>query len=515
MLILESIETKLEKIFSKPVLILLIIIGISLAFRLYFIRFDFPLESSDAFIYLLYSQAILENNFSVLPPTFAWQFVNAIFLFPFIDESIYFQMNLIRIVSIAISLFTIPLVFILAKNFTENRYALLAATFFAFDPNLIENANFGITEPLFILFGILSIIFLIKHQIRYLIISSLFAGFALDVRMNGIVLIITLLIVIILQSKNNFEKVKSIGIVFLFFSIAAFPFFIQSNEQFGNPFGTGLYYLDGVQNKVAPSVSSDNIEINISNKFVLALTAEFMHIFRILVPYLILFVPFGLVVSLFSKKKNITILLITIIVSLIIAIPQYTLSIEYRNLFFILPIFAVFAAIGIESIIKNNSKRNIFLILLVGGLIILSYDMLRERNEIDIELLSEKEKFGKYVAENYEGIFIGDLYPHVQHHISDAVIKDEGCCTVRNEKLGHIGLFKPTKSIDDFVEFAKKFKVTHIVTDNQLDNRTPFAYDVYHNEQKYIFLKKTFDSNLSDYNKLQVKIFEIDYNKLE
>ena len=119
-MITETIETKLEKIFSKPVLILLIIIGISLAFRFYFIRLDFPLDSQDAFVYLLFSHGKLENNYSVLPTSFAWSFVNAIFLYPFSNENIYFQMNLIRIVSIALSISTIPLVYVLAKNFTEN-----------------------------------------------------------------------------------------------------------------------------------------------------------------------------------------------------------------------------------------------------------------------------------------------------------------------------------------------------------------------------------------------------------
>jgi 4-amino-4-deoxy-L-arabinose transferase-like glycosyltransferase len=514
-LIIDNVEMKLEKILLKPIIVLPLIISISIIFRLYFLRFDFPLDSQDAFIYLLFSHAILENNYNVLPPTFAWSFVNAIFLAPFINENIYFQMNVIRVVSIAISIITIPIVYILAKNFTEKRYALLAVSFFAFDPNLIENANFGITEPLLILFGLISIIFLIKQETKYLIISALFAGLALDVRMNGIVFVIISIIIIVIRSKNNSKRIKNLIIIILFFSIAAIPFFIQSNEQFGNPLGTGLYFIEGVQNKVAPSESAESIGSDLFKKLISAIGTEILHIFRISIPYLVLFVPFGFIAIFETKMKNISILIITLIVYLIISIPQYTLSIEFRNLFFILPIFAIFGSIGIEYITKNSSKRNIFLILLVGGLLILSYHMLQERSEIDLELLSEKEEFGKYVAENYEGVLIGNLYMHVQHHIPNAIAKDEGCCVVSNEKLGHMGLFKPTKTIQDFIEFANDNGITHIIIENKFDERSPFTYDVYRNEQNYPFLKKTYDSFEENYNKLQVKIFKIDYTKVE
>jgi len=46
-------------------------------------------------------------------------------------------------------------------------------------------------------------------------------------------------------------------------------------------------------------------------------------------------------------------------------------------------------------------------------------------------------------------------------------------------------------------------------------SKLPLSLDIYFNEEKYPFLKKVFDSDFNDYQKYRVKIFEVNYNKLE
>ena len=46
-------------------------------------------------------------------------------------------------------------------------------------------------------------------------------------------------------------------------------------------------------------------------------------------------------------------------------------------------------------------------------------------------------------------------------------------------------------------------------------SKLPLSLDIYFNEEKYPFLKKVFDSDNHDYQKYGVKIFEVDYSKLE
>lgn len=64
-----------------------------------------------------------------------------------------------RIVSIAVSIAVVPIVYLTAKQFVENRFTIVAAEFFAIDPNLIENSAFAITEPVFILLAMISLYF--------------------------------------------------------------------------------------------------------------------------------------------------------------------------------------------------------------------------------------------------------------------------------------------------------------------------------------------------------------------
>ena len=57
-----------------------------------------------------------------------------------------------------------------------------------------------------------------------------------------------------------------------------------------------------------------------------------------------------------------------------------------------------------------------------------------------------------------------------------------------------------------FQDFKKSLKFTP---------KLPLSLDIYFNEEKYSFLKKVFDSDNNNYIKYRVKIFEVDYSKLE
>ncbi len=516
--VLHRIEDRLEILFSKHVISLIIICTISLSLRVYFTRFEFPLESQDAFIYLLQAQQILrEGGISpFFPLTYGWQAFLSFFFLPFSFDNNQSYMTILRIVSISVSVLTIPVVYVFGKKILEKRYALLASAFFAFDPNLIENSIFGITEPLFILCGILSIFFVLSNKTRYFILGALFAGFSLDIRLNGIVLFIILTIICFTTGITKKEKMKKFLIFLIIFTIAASPFFIQSYVGYGNPFSSIINLTQGIQTNVAPSLDASLLESDLSTKFRIALTEEFKHIFRVAIPYLALFVPLGLVSMFVNSSYNKKIIFLTVIVSLIIAIPQYTLSLEYRNLFFILPMFSVIGALGIQHILSNNSHKNLFLVLLVGGIILLSYNMLRDRSDVDLELLKEKEMFGKYVAASFKGKMMGDYYTQISHHLPQAkLLDDELGGQVRNENLLLFGSVKPSKTMIDTMKWAEERQIIYFVIDDIYEARAPEFVEVYYNEEEYPYLNKVFDSTENDYRKLRVKIFEIDYNKLE
>ena len=82
-------------------------------------------------------------------------------------------MNLTRVLAIIFSVATIPIVFKIGERILDKKFAILGAAFFGFDPNLIENSIFGITEPLFIFLSVLAIYFGLKNNIKSVILSAI------------------------------------------------------------------------------------------------------------------------------------------------------------------------------------------------------------------------------------------------------------------------------------------------------------------------------------------------------
>jgi len=110
-----------------------------------------------------------------------------------------------------ISIASVPIIYFISKNYVDKKYAILTSMFFAVEPNIIENSLFLITEPLFILCGLLSFYFLIQKKDKLILLAFLFAGLSFDTRLNGIVLVLLVLIFSIVKIKKNEFSIKLIS----------------------------------------------------------------------------------------------------------------------------------------------------------------------------------------------------------------------------------------------------------------------------------------------------------------
>lgn len=512
---IEIFNNKLEWMFTKHIFVLIVICGLSLFLRLYFTRFDFPLESQDAFLYLIQGRQIASGNFEGLPVNIGWQLFLSFFFKMFSYENNYGYMQVVRIITICVSIVTIPIVYTLSNKFLNKKFSLLATSFFAFDPNLIENSIFGITESLFILCGVLSILFILHNKIKYAILSGLVVGYAFDIRLNGLVLLIICISSFFLKKESKKERIQKIIIFLGIFFIVITPFFVLNYQLYANPIGNFLNLPSDVEKNVPPSIDASQLNLNLKDKLFFAVSEEIKHLVRISIPYLVLFVPYGMIFILSRFQYSEKIIFLTIVVSLIVAIPQYTLSDEYRNLFLILPFFSIIGAIGIHKLIDTKKNENLFLLLIVIGIIILSTNMLRERNSIDLELLEEKEKFGMFVATNFDGKMMGDLYTQIAHNLPDARITLNEVGQIRNDKLVLLGFGPPSKTVNDILKYSRENNVKYLIIDDNYESRSPQFVDIYYNPNNYTDLKEIFDSDKNGYKKLHVKIFEINYSKLE
>ena len=516
MQIIEFIDNKLEKIQSKTIFSLFLVALLGLSIRLYFTPWDLPTNSSDSFILMIEGIAFSEGDFTYLSHRSLWPLFLSGFFSIFRFEDYFGYMTLVRIISISVSIVTIPILYLISKEFVKEKYAIIATILFTLESNLVENSIFGQTEPLFILLGLISFYFVIQKNQKYQLLAFVFAGLAFDTRVNGIVLILLVTFALILKIKNHEGSIKNLmlGIMLFVFIIAPIHVMgpiLQDGPIF--PFlGTVSVTVLEEQKHYSTYESSEDTS---SGKIILnAIKNEFSQVVRISIPYLIIFFPIGIIVSLKNINFKEKMLFSVIIISLVVAIPQYTVSNEFRNLFFLTPFLCIFSIIGIQKLTEKVKIKNIFLILLVGGLILLSANFLRERYDIDEKYFLEKDDFGKYVANNYEGNISGNIRLEIIRNMPDLRLSSSHF----NDKLAYFDPGITTDSIPQLMKYSKENMIDYlIIEEHVVQKHYPIFNKILSDKDQYVYLEEVFDSKNLDYKKFKAKIFKINwklYNEL-
>jgi len=510
MQIIEFIDDRLEKIQSKTIFSLVGVIFLGLAIRLYFTPWDLPTNSSDSFILMIEGISFSEGDFTYLSHRSLWPLFLSGFFSIFRFEDYFGYMTLVRIISISVSLATIPIIYLISKEFVKEKYALLATVLFTLESNLVENSIFGQTEPLFILLGLISFYFILQKNQRYQLLAFVFAGLAFDTRINGIVLILLLIFALTLKIKNHENSIKNLALGIILFFLVIGPIHIiypilQDEPIFPFLKTVAVTILEEEKHYSTYESSEDTS----SSKIIFnAIKNEFSHIIRINIPYLIIFFPIGIIVSLRNIDFKEKMLFSVIIISLAVAIPQYTVSNEFRNLFFLTPFFCIFSIIGIQKLTQKTEMKNIFLLLLIGGLVLLSANFLRERYDIDKEYFLEKDNFGKYVVNNYEGNISGNMRLEIIRNMPDLRLSSSHF----NDKLAYFDPGITIDSIPQLMKYSRENRIDYLVVEEYIvQKHFPIFNKILINNNQYAYLEEVFDSNDLDYKKFKAKIFKINW----
>lgn len=515
------IEEKFGRFFKNNSKLLLLVIFGGLLIRIIFTNWNYPSVSNDTFVFMIEAIEFKSNNFLNFNPRFIWPSLLTI-IFSFFNFEDYFgYLTIMRIVSIAISTISIPIVYLISKSFLT-KWVIIPAFLFSFEPNVIMNSTLAITESIFILLGLIAIYFIINRKDYTFLFGFVFAALAFDTRLNGIVLLFVAIIGcirLIPKKKGVAYMILGIGI----FALISSPHLITYGET--NTGGT-FERIIGIMNsssigKISPHLysifetisqtseegeQSKVLEQNVTKKEIYkrALVKEILHVGLISIPFLVFLIPVGL----FTIFRNINfqkiILICTIIISFLIAIPQYTLSAEYRNLLFIIPMFCIIAGIGTEEIFLKLKRKKIFAVVFVS-LIIVSSLLFLSYISVDEKILGEKIQFAKYVAENYNGIIMGDSTQFIGYNFLD--IPNNNLDLITNNKIELVNSFFTIDSKDGFSEFIESNNVNYIIIDDDFDNRYPIFRDIYNNQDNYGGLKLVFDSKENNYSHYNVKIF--------
>lgn len=484
---------------------LAIIILVGLAIRIFYSPFDLPLivDSIDNFTY-----ATAINYYGHLPTE--WTPINngwPIFLsfwFSVINlENTIEYMQLQRSLAIVLSvLITIP-VFFLCRKFFDDKIALVGSALFIFDPRIILNSTTGITEPLFILSSITSLVIFLKYDRKWILLSFALAACCTIVRSEGMFLFITLTILFLMKYKVSSEILKTYVPSLIIFMLILIPIMDYRIEVAG---------YDGIFQRAAIGtgeiISMTNQEGGSDIFSGVELFVKYLG--WIMIPTFLVFLPVGFILFFKNQRKDMYFVYVFLIVSSLPILYAYIAQAQdTRYLYILYPIFALISLFAVKAYISKISKKNLVLFLIILGIFVSSISFY-EYKKIDFDKEREYNEIAMIVTTTVSGV----NFHHLEApYIRAAQVPNEWPFDFPDEKY-KIKIIQAEKydNIEEYISDSRK-ELTHLLVDDHSELPV-FLKNVYKNEENYEYLDKEFDSKKMGFN-YEIKLFEIDYEKFD
>ena len=535
---------------STIIICLIIISVISLGLKLSVTNFStFPGEDATGYIFDAIGHT--EGDFSPnSSKTLGW----SIFLSPFFElvnsENFLDYSDTARTISIVISLFSIFIMYKLSRKFFPEKYSLVAACLFAFEPHLNYNSGQALSEPLYILIFMISFYFILNQNSKLFYLSFLFAGLLVWVRLPGAIILLAISIIFFYHSKLSSKTfVKFIIGLSIFFLIIT-PILVNRYDTYGDPLyfelGTSLFTgefgtLQSVNTHDLEYSAIDYIDDHSVPEFIdrFILTGIFNIVEQLSIisfPYLIILIPIGILFSFRAfdqRQKSINANWILILTTISLMVISFSVIPERRFLYYLLPFLIIFATIPIQRLIEyglstfsfTKKQKHYSLILILGVIIVLSslfmmrYDVMdkfEEQEQIELAQLLNNKISGNILdaGNSLRGISYVELSEfNMKLNLNEQLIPSSPVPITDDIKI--INIFGT--SLNEFILNSEKENLKYIAInqDGVTEIWYPFLSDVYYNEQQYSYLKKIIDTNELGFIKFKVKVFEIDYDKFK
>ena len=529
---------------------LAIIVVISIPLKLYTVDFSIPSHTDD-FEYILNAIQYSEGDFFISQKKNpGWSLFLTPFMFIINSSDFLDYSNFVRVLTITISTITIFPMYVLARKFFNEKYSVIAASLFAFEPHLNYNSGTAFSEPLLILVLITSMIFILHNKTKYHYLAFIFAGLCWWVRLEVIYPAIAIILIyfVVHRSKSNSLRNFSIGIVFLLITIS--PLFIQRDLQFDDPFyvwyGGTILAGDYAELLTSPEDAgiTDFVEkhgiLGLMDRFANGLTNLFNVLFRILYPYLFILIPFGVLFSLRpidQKLKHIKANWIMIFTLIGVLVIPFAIIDERRFLFTLFPFLIILSTIPIQRVTNyglstfsfNERQKSIFLVIVIGIVLLLSTIFTMGVGEFgygqpNSVMEHEKIEFTEYLVDNYDGRILRDeiVIDYLAYVSLTSDDNDFKSFKSPRGKNPYPDLYEPGKvvwlsvngkTIEELITNGETRELKYIGILEKGSYFFPFLNDLYYNEEKYPYMEKIFDSDEMDYKEFKIKAFEINYQK--
>ncbi|MGY5148949.1 MAG: ArnT family glycosyltransferase [Candidatus Nitrosopumilus sp. bin_68KS] len=505
---------------NNSLLILFFLIGIGLLIRLYYIPFHVPI-TLDGIDYFAYTVAINKEGYfpeGYLSLNFGWStFLSPIFsLFP--NYEMLELMNVQRIFSSIVSTSTAIPIYFLAREFFKKNIAVLCASLFLFEPHIIENAGLGITDPLFILFVTITIMFVFIKERKLFYLSFIFAAFATFTRYEGFLLIFPILISFIIRKDFQRNSILQIGIGITLFFTFLFMINISAYEHTDlniiSPLLGGTNYVSNFILTDTPDPDDQFFGENVENRLQVFIYNSAIgyskYLGWILIPVLGLFIIPGLLTIKKKPTKNKIIFLLFIIFISISSIYAYGRGIqETRYLYPLIPILSLFACSFFSFLEMKFDIRKIMIVVI--SLIILLSIVFLEQDKTDYKFQSEIYDITLFVVKIADGVNDYDGAKFVRTASLEnswpelLEIDHRKKMTTNVKKISSEGF----ETLEEFLIKNKNNKLSHLVVFE--NDKRIFLKNIFNNENKYTFLTKVYDSERFGFEN-KIRIYQINYN---
>ncbi len=499
-----------KKEFSINVIISLILIGTGgLILRILFLHADLPLIS-DNFLYFRYSIDLLVGYDS--PTDVVSNNGWSLFLYPFFailnSNNFMDYMILQKYLSVILSVLTIIPIYFLCRQFFNKQYSIFGSAIFVFEPRIIQNSLFGVTEPLYLI-ALTTSMFLFLSKKNYLQYASFaFLSFATIVRSEALFIIPVFFIIFFIRNGINIKSILNIIIISSIIISILLPVSLLRNEQMET---------DGLTDRVTVGMSHvSSINQNSWSDIISFYVDGIINMVKFLgwsqIPYLIFFVPIGFILFLKDFQFNQKILLTIGIFSMIPALYAYSFASDSRYLFVLYPMFCIFSTYTIRHLFIKFKIQKIFFIVIFSIIIISSIFYLSWK-DIDQEHEHEAYDLAMKISK-ITGIV--NAYPPESSYLNIVELNEINYFPIKSEeyiKNKSVNFqYDKINSLQEFLEEGRKLGITHLVIDDKKE-RALYLKEIFDNEKEYPYLIKEFDSKSLGYA-YHLKVFKIDYEKI-
>ena len=504
----EKFEDKISFL-SKRVFFSLLVIGtIGLSIRILFLHTEIPINSDN----FLYFRSAIDQNMGYFSETHniandGWPYFLSLFFKIIPSNNFMDYMALQKFLTIGISVLTIIPIYFLSKQFVGKKFAVLSSAIFIFEPRIAQNSLFGITEPLYIMAITISLalIFNKKYYVQY--ISFAILSFAILIRSEGLFLLPIFFVIFILRSRKNRKIFFHLFIILIIITSILLPVSIIRSEYLGN---------DGMTARISGGIdhiskTSDGNQNQIFSIVINGIINMLKFLAWSQIPYLIFFVPIGLILFIKTGNKYEKSLILVAISALIPTIYPYSFASDVRWIFPLYPIFCIMSVYSMRYFLQKTTKPKCITIVIFSLIIISSIFYLDWK---DIDQSRELELYNLALEISSKTSMVNVYYPESSYLNVVGLTKVEKFPIPTNEYLEkniEQYWYNETDSIIDVIQHGKEVGLTHLIIDDN-QNRPQFVKDVLIDENNFPYLIKEFDSLDHNY-KYELRIYKIDYEE--